>query len=542
MSGPTRAAALYRRHLPLVLAALVLVPAVASAGPYAPTGETCGGLPKVAVETIDGVCIGIVLQRTEGLPLVKPRKIAQVAGQDAFLLTDMGGWDGNVGSLYLIERRDGSYAARRLRGELNLPHQILRGPGGRYYLGEAHRIISFRLGARRRPVDWRTVVDGLPDLGDNLHPLTHFIFLANGDLLINVGAATDACAGEMDSGVCRARESNGLLRRYRYLPANGAWSPDYEIFATGLRNSMALVQHPSGTILQAENGVDFKPLGTPYEEINVVERGDDFGWPYCHDNDATHPRWGRGAECRSEAYKRPWTLMPPHTAPLDMIYYTGDLMPALQGKLLISWHGYRAFGHRVVAYDVDEQGRPLRGADATFWSDPTTAEPRRAELFYTPDGSAGPVSQHIEITTAWNRLSGIRPRGAPVGLLEAEDGSLWIVDDKNRAVLRMAPGAPWRFDPGRDLSAAAALIQDPALAAGAQPVLSRRCQACHEFLKGVETPRLAAAMARAGWLSTPLAESKLATVLDARSMPPDKQISEAERARIRDWFVTLRPE
>lgn len=294
-----------------ILAAWLLAPGPVAAEPYAPTGETCGGMPKVAVGTMDGVCIGLVLQRGPELKLVKPRKIAQIAGQDAFLLTDMGGWDGHVGSLYLIERHGGAYAARRLRSKLNLPHQILRGPGGRYYLGEAHRITSFALGAKNRPVGWRTEVDGLPDLSDNLHPLTHFIFLGNGDLLVNVGAATDSCGDEVAAGVCRARESNGLLRRYRYLPKSGVWATDYEVFAKGLRNSMALVQHPSGTVPQAENGVDFKEAGEPYKEINVLRPGGDYGWPYCHDNDAAHPDWNRAEDCRSGKYERPWTLMPP---------------------------------------------------------------------------------------------------------------------------------------------------------------------------------------------------------------------------------------
>ena len=529
-------------YVAMVMALLALTAAQLHAEPYTPAGETCGGLPKVAVETMDGICIGLVLQRGERLPLVKPRKIAQIAGQDAFLLTDMGGWGENAGSLYLIERRGGAYAARRLRSRLNLPHQILRGPGGLYYLGEAHRITAFRLDSQNRPIDWRKVLDGLPELAGNLHPLTHFIFLENGDLLVNIGAATDACEAETAAGVCRARESTGLLRHYRYLPASGVWSTEFEVYATGLRNSMALVRHPSGTILQAENGVDFKAEGEPYEEINVVVNGGDYGWPYCHNNDAAHPAWNRNAECRTGAFVRPWTLMPPHAAPLDMIYYTGDLLPVLSGKLLIGWHGYRVYGHRLVAYAVDGEGRPLRGAVATLRSDPTAAEPWFAERVYAAEGSAGPVSQHIEITTAWNRVPGIRPRGAPVGLLQAEDGSLWIVDDRNRAVLRMAPGEPWRHDTAANAVQSGSFQQDAELAARAFPVLVDRCQGCHEFLKALRPDGLASAMVQEGWLAAPLYESKLAAALRSGKMPPEHPIPEADQAPIREWLFKLTPE
>lgn len=32
-----------------------------------------------------------------------------------------------------------------------------------------------------------------------------------------------------------------------------------------------------------------------------------------------------------------------------MIHYTGAKLPALKGKLILAYHGYRARGHRIVA-------------------------------------------------------------------------------------------------------------------------------------------------------------------------------------------------
>ncbi len=50
-----------------------------------------------------------------------------------------------------------------------------------------------------------TVVDGLP--GNRLHigrhPLSHFVFDENGDLLVNVGANTDQCADETGAALGR---------------------------------------------------------------------------------------------------------------------------------------------------------------------------------------------------------------------------------------------------------------------------------------------------------------------------------------------------
>lgn len=528
-----------------LLATVTLVCSSFAASAYAAyetSPDTCGGLPKVQVGTIDGTCLGLVIQKGPGAPLKKPRKIAQVAGRDAYLLTDMGGWNPNLGTLYLIERNQAGYAIRQLKSKLNLPHQIIAGPDGRYYLGEAHRIVAFGVNAENEVENWRTVVADLPDVGDNLHPLTHFIFMENRDLLVNIGAATDACRGELAAGVCAGRENHGLLRLYRYLPDSGGWDPDFEIYARGLRNSMALVRHPSGAILQAENGADFKAAGEPYEEINVVERGADYGWPYCYDNDAADPDWNSPGRCRGESYRSPWTLMPPHAAPLDMIYYTGDLLPGLRNHLIVGWHGYRQFGQRLVAYEVDARGRPLRSDHAGIRSSPTKSNPDFAEQAYAPDGSRGPVARHIELVSAWNKTPGVRPRGAPVGLMQADDGSLWVVDDRNKAVLRFTRGEPWRAAGAVAAAHAPVYREDPDYAGVVLPVLQRRCQACHEFLKGVEAGKVAGAFGREGWLDAPLSDSKLAAVMAAGAMPPQEKLPATEAALIEDWLGGLRVE
>jgi hypothetical protein len=430
---------------------MLLFTATAYAGSYTTTGSLCGGLPQVAVETMDGTCMGLVIQSGPDAKLKKPRKIIQVPGKDAFLITDMGGWKKGRGVMWLLKRSGDSYAATKLKEKLNLPHQIVIGPDKRFYLGEAHRIVAFNLSLKDGIADWQTVIDDLPNKKGHRHPLSHFIFLASGDLLLNIGTPGDQCLNEVSTGKCTTRDSFALLRIYRYDKDKASWSDDYEIFAKGLRNSMALAVHPTGTILQAENNMDFDTDKEPYEEINLLEKGRDYGWPYCYDFDATHPKWKKrkdAASCKDSAYTGSWTLMPPHAAPLDMIYYSGDAIPALKEKLLISWHGYRSMGNRLVAYEIDKFGMPLRGKAATYRTNPKKGEDKFRTLPFSPDKSLEVLddlfSQHIEVTTRWNKVDGLRPRGAPAGLIEAEDGSIFIVDDRNKAVLRLTGGKAWR--------------------------------------------------------------------------------------------------
>jgi hypothetical protein len=42
------------------------------------------------------------------------------------------------------------------------------------------------------------------------------------------------------------------------------------------------------------------------------------------------------------------------------------------------------------------------------------------------------------VISGWFESPGVRPKGAPVALTQARDGSIWIADDKNHSILRIA--------------------------------------------------------------------------------------------------------
>ena len=44
--------------------------------------------------------------------------------------------------------------------------------------------------------------------------------------------------------------------------------------------------------------------------------------------------------------------MPPHGAPLGMLYYGGEKFPALKDRLIVSLHGYRPSRSRAIVYDM----------------------------------------------------------------------------------------------------------------------------------------------------------------------------------------------
>jgi glucose/arabinose dehydrogenase len=260
-----------------------------------------------------------------------------------------------------------------------------------------------------------------------------------------VGAPSDQCTtkdGKPD-GTAFCLQSEGAdkaaaIRRYAYL-GDGKWSADFTVMAQGLRNSVAMVRHSSGTLLQAENGMDFTPADSPFEELNVLRSGAHYGWPYCYETNSANPLWAaaHAMDCGSFAHTPPVRLLPPHSAPLGMLYYDGPMFRELRGKLLISLHGYRPAGARIAAFTVDRRGIPLLAPNARYASFVGPTGDDRVNLPYT-----GPASEAFLLTPGWNNVAGAHPLGAPLGLAVAEDGAIWVAEDRNATILRIARDRP----------------------------------------------------------------------------------------------------
>ncbi len=445
---------------------------------YDPSDRSCDGFPRLQVETMPGTCLGLVLPQKRAASSEKPwrfpRTLLQIPNSRDFLAVDMGGWALGRGGIYLLRAgTNGVYENVLLKSGLNMPHALRLGPGGFIYLGETDKISRFRFESGKIR-DWQEVVPSLVKFKGYMHPLVQIAFdPRNDDMYINAGSPSDRCIVK-DRGTyqdCPEDSESGLGAIYRVpgerlrnLPPGGV--KQYEVAAKGLRNSMAMVVHPSGWLVQGENGRDFPELEEPYEEINAInlaenKRGMHYGWPYCNDFHYTSPEWkfpenarsplrsrftapvdcsNREAQVAGE-YQPPHALMPPHVAPLHFDYYpaSGQLAPLLAGKLVASWHGYQPSGHRLVAYKVDARGLPITqpvAGNETYAFNLKGACPTRKA--FRPQGGLDRFARYEEVISGWNDIKGVRPKGAPVAFTVADDGSLWIAEDKNRTIVRLA--------------------------------------------------------------------------------------------------------
>lgn len=485
------------------------------------TQNLCHGFARARIGSPEGTCVGVVATAENGLK--RPRRILEVA-PDYFLVTDMGGWAKNIGSLWSIElRSQGEALVKKLIGNLDHLHGLAMDSKGYVYLGERSRVLRFH--RDQQPIKLQTVIDDLPLEGK--HPLTHFIFDNQDRLIVNVGAPSDQCLTSEGKPQYPCPESEGAKPEaaiYRYTLSEGGKVVSKELLARGLRNSMGLAIHPtSEAILQAENSMDFKEEGTPREEINVIREGRHYGWPYCYEMQELNPAYKRTLFNRSipkidcSRFESPTLLLGAHSAPLDMIFYQGSLFPELTGKLLISYHGYRSAGHRMGFIDIAGDGKAL-ASEQNFLFD-------------------------------WQALDGVRPQGSPVGLAEAHDGKIWFVEDKNKTVMFVAP-SDTQIDE-TDLAGPTVLRLKPlnsnlrsSLAKLSRELFIPQCAGCHGFLGNENLEELHQELVKERFVSVsnPLKSEVFQRVSaegEGMAMPPGGEVHADLIAELKSYLSNL---
>lgn len=398
---------LWKRTL-LLLAAVV--PLLAAARGYTPQG-TCAGFERLPITSPAGTCVALVADEREGLRA--PRRILEVAPGRYWLL-DMGSWEPRQGRL--LEMRlpaDGEtpYRARFtvLAQGLDRPLGLVRGPDGKLYIGEAGNIWRTPLPAPGGRIQRETVIDGLPD--DGSHPLKELAFGPDGRLYVNMGSASDDCReGKAPAPLpCPQREGDrprAAVYEAVLAPDSGALQ-SFKPFALGLRNSVALTVLQSGpakgTVLQGENSIDYRQVDQPTEELNRLQRGRDYGWPYCvasHQRAQAYPQY---PDCGKTA--APLMAWPAHAAPLQML--VGPAGSRFANQLLVAWRGPQATGHRVVGFTLDARGLPS--------------------------------GKPMDWLSGWQADGTRRPLGRPTGITVDQAGRLLVVEDYNRTVLMLLP-------------------------------------------------------------------------------------------------------
>lgn len=280
---------------------------------------------------------------------------------------------------------------------LNMPNGVYFHDGD-LFVAEVSRIHRFpdimnNLAAPKSEV----IFDDYPT--DGHHGWKFISFGPDGKLYVPVGAPCN---------VCDKSEENEVYASITRMNPDGS---DMEVYVEGVRNSVGFAWHPeTGDMWFTDNGRDLLGDDVPACELNHVSaQGEHFGFPYWHQGDIADPDFG--SQYSRQDFVEPAYKFEPHSAPLGLRFYEGDMFPAkYKNNILVaqhgSWNRTKEAGHigyqlRFVQVEGDEVVKSEIFADG--WLDQ-------------------------ESNKGW---------GKPVDIMEMPDGSILVSDDVNHCIYRI---------------------------------------------------------------------------------------------------------
>lgn len=322
-----------------------------------------------------------------------PRWISVAPNGDAFVAEARGGRIS-----VLRPGSDGKVAQREIFAEeVGRPFGIVFWKGW-MYVGTPNAVVRYpykdgQLKAEGTP---EKVVTGLP--ADGGHWTRSLAYNPrNGKMYVTIGSSKDV--GEETEP-----------RRATVCEFNPDGS-GFRIYATGLRNIIGIAAHPQTGALWAtvqerdKLGDDLVP-----DYLTRIQEGGFYGWPWYYIGANHDPRMAEKPELAKKAIV-PDVLLTSHTAAMCLVFYTGAQFPqTYRGDAFIALHGS---GNRAkrVGYSIVR----------------------------VPFKSGKPVGGYEDFVTGW-MMGEDDPRvwGRPVGLAQAKDGALLMVDDGADKVWRIS--------------------------------------------------------------------------------------------------------
>jgi glucose/arabinose dehydrogenase len=205
------------------------------------------------------------------------------------------------------------------------------------------------------------------DLPFGLHQNDNIVFGPDGWLYVGVGSTCNACddTNPQSASILRFNVQTG----------------EREIYATGMRNPYGIAFDPkTGDLFATDNGRDDLGMDAPFEELNHIIQGEDYGYPNCW-NEQDQP----GCENTIPAI----ASFEAHSSADAVAIYDGQKFPAeYQGNVFVtifgSWlkGGVQTGIQRVV---LAPQGDTYRGDASWFVRFPQGVMP--LPLTVGPDGA-----------------------------------------------------------------------------------------------------------------------------------------------------------
>ena len=234
----------------------------------------------------------------------------------------------------------------------------------------------------------------LPDLPRNGMHWTRTIKKGpDGYFYVSIGSSCNVC---VETNPWRA----GIIR---FKPGEKA-----ELYASGLRNTVGFDWQPGTNALYGvDNGRDWLGDNLPPDEVNQINEGGFYGWPYLYGDNQPDSDFGKEASDRTSHAIPPVYALPAHVAPLSILFLRHSKMAKFGDAALVaehgSWNRSQKIGYQVVAL---------------HWRE-------------------GQITEEPFLTGFLKGGSDVL--GRPVDIVESPEGMIFISDDYNGVIWRVAP-------------------------------------------------------------------------------------------------------
>jgi glucose/arabinose dehydrogenase len=369
--------------------------------------------------------------------------------------------------------------------------------GDTLYIAESNRIgrVDFDSARGKLAGRYEPLVEGFTDEGN--HWSKTLRVGPDGLLYLAQGSTCNVCVEE--------DERRATMMRFQPDGSGG------EIYATGLRNSVGFDWAPwNGGLYATDNGRDLLGDDFPPCELNLVEQGRFYGWPYYNGDNVPDPDMGSDPLAGEREPTPPAHGFRAHNAPLGMTFIDSRNWPAGYERTALvalhgSWNRSIPDGYKVVSLHWTENGIEER-----------------------------------DFLTGFNRDGDIV--GRPVDVAQGPDGAIYISDDYAGAIYRVSygeEGHDWR-QPAEPVAAVSRLDASPPqwLAEADLPAMAERgaqlyfyydCASCHA---AGENPKSLTGLAdRLGY------EAVIDVLKSPQSPMPIFPLSETERRELAVYLL-----
>jgi glucose/arabinose dehydrogenase len=321
---------------------------------------------------------GFTLREVVRLPQKAVRLASDGRGRTLFVLSETGDvWELEIATSNLRQILWGSRYLEHRPGDIGGPLFVLgliRDQEGRLYItsnqqNEAtlpvqnivtiYRTTSFIDGVPAEPKPWFQT--SYPGNSAFVHGLEHVAFGPDGMLYASNGARTDGGLTGTNPRWFGGGETPVTASIWRIDPK--AAKPQFEVYARGIRNAFGFCWNDRGEMFCTENGPD---AHAP-EELNLIERGKHYGFPYTFADWGTKkayphtpepppgltftkpiPNLGPDGGFKGE----PIYTFDPHSSPAGIVFLGNDFPEGYRGTLVLARFGNMVKGVGDSGFDV----------------------------------------------------------------------------------------------------------------------------------------------------------------------------------------------